>query len=74
MTNPKPKRGEVVEVVELPRCDFCNHNEPAIYDFATVMGPWANGCEMHYRQYRVSPNLGVGIAQRLIVAVSDPRD
>ncbi len=44
-------------------CDFCE--KPALYDFKTKMGPWANGCKDHYRRYRAFKELGVGKGQSL---------
>lgn len=64
-------------VSELPRCDFAptsawpNYGPcegPARYDFKTKGGPWANGCERHYRAYRAFRELGTGKGQRLVVA------
>jgi len=63
-----PKRGEIVVVPELPLCDFCKMNGKdveALYDFATYMGPWGNGCERHWQELRVGL-LGMGVGQRLI--------
>jgi hypothetical protein len=59
----KPKRGEVCVVASIPSCNFCKDGTPGPYDFATVMGPWANGCERHWKQYRANPKLGVGSGQ-----------
>jgi hypothetical protein len=58
-------------VNELPKCDFCRTSElhnsitPAEYDAKTVMGPWANMCDKHFKLYGVG--LGLGVGQRLIV-------
>jgi len=57
----KPERGKIVVVPSIPQCNFCE--KPGPYDFATRMGPWANGCEQHWRMYRQGPTLGVGQAQ-----------
>ena len=35
------------------------------YDGATTMGPWADMCESHFRQY--GTGLGLGMGQRLII-------
>lgn len=63
----KPEKGKIVVVPEIPDCDFCVMQDvrgiPGPYDFKTVHGPWAHGCEIHYVANRVSPNLGVGVAQ-----------
>lgn len=56
-----PEPGEIVVVSEIPKCNFCDELGP--YDFPTRLGPWANGCETHWKQYRVSPSLGVGKGQ-----------
>lgn len=57
------KQGEVVAVPRIPDCNFCEDGTPGEYDFKTRMGPWANGCEEHYKQFRASSTLGVGMAQ-----------
>jgi len=54
-------------VAQLPKCDWCDR--PAHYDFKTVMGPWGNGCEEHYLEYRESSTLGTGKGQKLIAIV-----
>lgn len=48
----------------IPSCNFCDL--PGEYDFKTVMGPWANGCEKHWMLYRTSAKLGTGIGQKWI--------
>lgn len=58
----KAKKGEVVVVERVPECNFCQDGTPGPYDFATRMGPWANGCVRHWKEYRVGP-LGVGTGQ-----------
>lgn len=63
MPNVKPEPGKVVVVAEIPACNFCTDGTPGPYDFATTMGPWANGCERHWEMYRASPTLGVGSGQ-----------
>ena len=63
------KPHEVIEVAELPWCDFCRMNKENVkaeYDFATAFGPWANGCERHYSTHRVSFALGTGVGQMLV--------
>jgi hypothetical protein len=59
----KPKRGEIVVVPSIPPCNFCKDGTLGPYDFATRMGPWANGCEQHWKTYRASMHLGVGSGQ-----------
>ena len=58
-------------VSELPMCDFCGNNggkrRKAKYDFRTSWGPWANGCEVHYRNNRAHTELGTGHGQLLVV-------
>lgn len=48
-------------------CDFCVQqgltNSKAKYDCRTSLGPWANVCESHFRQYGVG--LGLGKGQKL---------
>ena len=63
MQTMKPKPGFVVEVPALPKCDFCGRD--ARYDFRTSKGPWAYGCDEHWRAWG-SGSLGVGIGQMLI--------
>lgn len=60
---------EVVEVAELPKCNWCC--ELAEYDFKTSMGPWGNGCQEHYVAFRAYGNLGTGRGQRLVVPEGD---
>jgi hypothetical protein len=58
-------------VSEYPRCDFCknselhNANVEAHYDAKTVMGPWANMCDKHFKFYGIG--LGLGKGQKLIL-------
>jgi hypothetical protein len=63
--------GDTTTVSKLPACDFCAHEGrgliAATYDFRTSMGPWANACEQHWRQYRATTRLGTGNGQRLVV-------
>ena len=56
-----------VEVTTLPDCDFCLVDVAAMYDFKTKMGPWANACAQHWKQYRASPKLGTGHGQKLVL-------
>jgi len=67
MTKPIPH--EVIVVDHIPECQFCQDGTPGPYDFPTRMGPWANGCQMHWRQYRAnrSEELGVGKGQLWIL-------
>jgi hypothetical protein len=58
----------IVEVAELPVCSFVHGTrepEPALYDGATIHGPWAYMCEEHFRLYGLG--LGQGRGQRLEV-------
>lgn len=65
----------VAYVAVLPGCDICpldsvNRNNPplpAMYDFKTQDGRWANGCEAHYQAFRLYDTLGTGKGQKLIV-------
>jgi hypothetical protein len=59
-----------VTVTALPACDF--GPEPAEYDFKTKFGPWANGCERHWKEMRAFPTLGTGQGQKLVVRQSPP--
>lgn len=57
-------------VSSLPSCDFCGmegQQNDAAYDFRTSMGPWAHGCERHYKMHRATPELGTGNGQRLVL-------
>jgi len=54
-----------VKVTSLPKCDTCG--DTALYDAKTVMGPWANLCDMCFNTYTTG-QLGLGLGQRLMVA------
>lgn len=54
---------EIIEVASIPDCNFCQDGTPGPYDFATRMGPWANGCKEHWEQFRAAPTLGTGKGQ-----------
>ena len=54
---------EVILVSSIPACNFCQDGTPGPYDFKTYMGPWANGCEKHWKQMRASGQLGTGHGQ-----------
>ena len=59
---------KVVYVSEIPLCDFCSTsgmNRKAKYDAKTQWGPWANMCEIHFRQNGIK--LGTGFGQELKV-------
>jgi hypothetical protein len=62
--------GESVEVSSLPNCDLCG--QQAHYDAKTVMGPWANLCELCFAEYGPG-RLGTGYGQRLVVKSSRRR-
>ena len=51
-----------VKVIRIPNCDFCESE--AKYDGKTRLGPWANMCSMHFKQYGLG--LGLGLGQKLI--------
>jgi len=51
-----------VRVRYLPKCDFCK--EEAHYDFRTIYGYWAYGCERHFK--RLGGSLGTGKGQQLL--------
>lgn len=60
--------GKQVEVSRLPFCDMCRDGQTlAKYDAKTTMGPWANMCEKHWKQYSLG-TLGTGLGQELILA------
>lgn len=44
------------------KCTFCN--APATYDGKTIMGPWANMCELHFNRYGIKTK---GLYSRLEV-------
>lgn len=54
---------EVLLVESIPNCNFCDDGTPGPYDFVTTIGPWANGCEKHYKEYRLYADLGMGKGQ-----------
>lgn len=61
------RKHESVEVSRLPNCDFCKVGGslvPAEYDGRTQMGPWANMCKGHFKQF--GTGLGLGRGQRLV--------
>lgn len=60
---PEPKKHQIVVVSHIPACNFCEDGTPGLYDFATTMGPWANGCERHWKMYRANYELGLGKGQ-----------
>ena len=64
--------GKFAVVECLPSCDFCTTAIVARYDFKTKMGPWANGCFMHWEQFRANDSLGTGLGQRLILSGETP--
>lgn len=59
------KQGTEAPVTFIPMCDF-PHSESvkAIYDGATVHGPWANMCEDHFQAFGMG--LGMGRGQRYV--------
>lgn len=72
-----PEEGIVCLVDFIPECDYCKtlrklnkHHEiqPGPFDFASKQGPWAHGCEEHWRMFRAAPDLGVGKGQFWITA------
>jgi hypothetical protein len=57
-----------VEVVVLPKCDFCSMQKvekDAMFDGATSFGSWANMCMSHFAQYGIG--LGTGRGQKLVL-------
>jgi hypothetical protein len=52
-------------VARIPKCSFCDQD--ALYDFKTVSGQWAYGCQVHYEGFRLYLNLGTGMGQRLVL-------
>jgi hypothetical protein len=57
------KDSRIVEVSELPKCNFCD--EHARYDGATSFGAWAFMCQKDWLSYGVG--LGLGKGQLLLV-------
>jgi hypothetical protein len=55
---------QVILVDHIPSCNFCQ--SLGEYDFKTVHGPWANGCEAHWQAYRAYPKLGTGFGQKWV--------
>ena len=39
----------IIHVNEIPDCDLCSEPTPAPYDVKTIMGPWGNLCEEHFK-------------------------
>jgi len=70
MAAPEPKEipHQVIRVVSIPKCDFCEQRGP--YDFKTRMGPWAHGCEKHWVEYRAAAWLGLGLGQYWFVSAT----
>jgi hypothetical protein len=66
------KKGHEVEVATLPKCDIhamLHDGKPApdaAYDGKTMLGPWANMCEEHWKTYGPG-RTGTGMGQRLIL-------
>lgn len=54
------------KVNKMPPCDF-HDNCIAEYDFKTLAGPWANGCEQAFHENKMFAVLGTGMAQRLVL-------
>ena len=64
------KNGTIAYISEAKPCDFPHKpgTQPdAEYDFRTTNGQWANGCDDHYKQFRMHKDLGVGMGQKLEV-------
>lgn len=57
-----PRAGEVVVVDAIPACQICGAAEGR-YDFRTIHGPWANGCEECWLLLAATPRLGDGFGQ-----------
>lgn len=55
---------KTAKVESLPECDFCG--ETALYDAATVFGPWAFMCQSCF-DTKSTRQLGLGKGQRLEV-------
>lgn len=60
-----PKQGHVVVVHHALTCNWCENR--AHYDFKTYIGPWAYACSEHWEKYRLYPETGLGMGQRLIL-------
>lgn len=61
----------LVVMERLPSCDFCRMKDvdrPARYDFRTLAGAWAYGCQEHYEIQRACEVLGTGHGQMLVTA------
>jgi len=56
------EKGTVAYVEKLPMCDFCQFREAA-YDAKTKQGPWANMCELCFKEHGVG--MGIGMGQKL---------
>lgn len=67
--------GDVAYIPEAVACDICNmqgEEVKAEYDGATIHGPWAYMCEMHFQALGVG--LGTGKGQKLIVGERPKKD
>lgn len=61
-------KGILVAVSRLPKCDIHNQRHDGVYDAKTKFGPWANMCELAFRDDNVSyGKLGTGWGQNLYV-------
>jgi len=61
----RPTRGIFSIVDRIPQCDFCE--DQGKVDFKTLHGPWAHGCNTHWRKHRMYDSLGTGKAQVWVV-------
>lgn len=70
-TETKPEPHTQVEVIELPKCDFCKANPTAAaYHGKTTFGPWGYMCDTHFQHYGIG--LGLGKGQKLILTQKRP--
>lgn len=59
------RAGTEATVLRRPTCDICADGTEAFYDAATLVGPWAFLCEVHFRTH-TRGRLGLGVGQRLL--------
>lgn len=68
------KAGGIARVSAFPNCDFCKMRgitRSAEYDFKTVEGPWAFGCQDHFDGHHRYDKLATGMGQKLILDSED---
>jgi hypothetical protein len=56
-------------------CDICHGPFDRVsnyfYDFKTIMGPWALGCQTCFEKYSVGGKLGTGLGQKYLIKTKE---